>query len=114
MTTVIVCGGRDFVDRDFLNARLDKLHASNPITLLIHGHAPGADRLAAAWAQSRRVDCIAVPADWAKHGRAAGPIRNRGMLETYLPALVVAFSGGRGTADMVRQATDAGVPVRQL
>jgi hypothetical protein len=44
------------------------------------------------------------PADWDKYGKLAGPIRNREMLEQNNPELVVAFPGGNGTADMVRQA----------
>ena len=56
------------------------------------------------------------PADWIRHGRAAGPIRNEQMLREGCPDLVVAFHDdpglGRGTADMVRRALAAGVPVR--
>jgi hypothetical protein len=51
-------------------------------------------------------------AQWKKHGRAAGPIRNQRMLDKGKPDLVVAFPGGRGTADMIRRAERAGVPVR--
>ena len=43
-------------------------------------------------------------ADWDKFGRAAGPIRNAQMLREGKPDLVVAFPGGRGTANMVAQA----------
>jgi hypothetical protein len=50
-------------------------------------------------------------ADWNTHGRAAGPIRNQRMLDEVKPELVVAFPGGRGTADMVRRAREAGVNV---
>lgn len=48
----------------------------------------------------------------ATNGKAAGPIRNQRMLDEGKPDLVVAFPGGRGTADMVRRAKAAGVPVR--
>jgi hypothetical protein len=57
---------------------------------------------------------IACPAAWREHGRAAGPIRNRQMLERSLDLalalplgaglLVVAFPGSRGTASLVDQA----------
>ena len=49
-----------------------------------------------------------MPADWTKHGKAAGPIRNQKMLDE-CPDLVVAFPGGKGTADMVRRAMKAGI-----
>ncbi len=47
---------------------------------------------------------------WERHGRAAGVIRNQAMLD-YGIDLVLAFPGGRGTADMVRRARSAGVAV---
>lgn len=52
------------------------------------------------------------PADWGRYGKAAGPIRNQEMLESGID-LVIALPGGRGTADMVRRAEGAGVPVRR-
>jgi hypothetical protein len=60
------------------------------------------------------VPVSAHPADWFSHGKAAGPIRNQEMLAMEAPALVVAFPGGRGTADMVRRARKAGVDVLEV
>jgi hypothetical protein len=108
---VLVCGGRDFRDREFLFAKLDELHAQTPFSLVIHGAAPGADYLADAWAEYRGVKCVCYPADWAKHGRAAGPIRNSEMLRDGKPDMACAFAGGRGTRDMVEKARLAGVRV---
>lgn len=56
----------------------------------------------------RGIDPIGLPAL-----RAAGPIRDQEMLDKGKPDLVVAFLGNRGTADMVRRAREAGVPVRR-
>lgn len=61
----------------------------------------------------RRVAYLNYPADWEKHGRAAGPIRNEKMLIVGTPDMVLAFPGGRGTADMIRKAEAAGLPVRR-
>lgn len=108
---VLVCGGRDFKDCGLLFATLDRLAAYNGIDCIIEGDAHGADRIAGAWAKRRRVDLRLFPADWRKHGRAAGPIRNQAMLDQGRPDLVVAFPGGAGTADMVRRAHAAGVEV---
>ncbi|WP_062560385.1 DUF2493 domain-containing protein [Paracoccus aminovorans] len=107
---VIVCGGRDYDDRNGLFEAMDRLHKKFGITRVIQGGATGADRLAYEWAASRMIAVENVPADWKKHGRAAGPIRNRAMLDLK-PAFVIAFPGGRGTADMTRQAREARVPV---
>ena len=53
-------------------------------------------------------------ADWAKHGRKAGPIRNQRMIDEGRPDLVVAFPGGTGTADMVERARVAGIRVIEI
>jgi hypothetical protein len=76
--------------------------------MIIHGGASGADRLAGEWAASRGIPVEVHPADWQKYGRAAGPIRNQQMIDRK-PDMVVAFPGGRGTADMVRRVRMAGI-----
>lgn len=127
---VLVCGGRDYRDEPLIRNTLDKLHAERPITRLIHGAAPGADSLAAAWGRftigADNVD--PYPADWGdtshpgavirwnKFGKPydarAGHRRNARMLLLGCPDLVLAFPGGTGTADMIAQARRAGVEVR--
>lgn len=78
-------------------------------SLVIHGGAQGADRIAREWCICRKVECRGYAADWKRHGRAAGPIRNQRMLDDGKPDLVIAFPGGRGTADMVRRAIATGI-----
>lgn len=109
---VIVCGGRDYTNTDRCFSVLDEQHAKQPITLLIQGGAKGADALGKMWAKWRKVDYLTVEADWSLHGRAAEPIRNAKMLE-YKPDLVIAFPGGRGTANMIQQARAAGVELME-
>lgn len=112
---ILVCGGRDYADRDRLYGVLDDLlKASGYFDCVISGMARGADRLAAEWADARKVPLAPFPADWNKHGRAAGPIRNQQMLDDGKPTLVIAFPGGRGTADMVRRSKAADVRVMEL
>lgn len=107
---MLVCGGRDYRDFAKLCMALDRASHHKAITLLIHGDAPGADRLARDWAIARGIPHQAYPADWDAHGKAAGPIRNSKMLLAE-PDGVMAFPGGPGTADMVRQAQAAWVPI---
>jgi predicted Rossmann-fold nucleotide-binding protein len=111
MTRVLVCGGRDYADRAAVYASLDSLHAEHGFTLLIAGGARGADTLAAQWAQDRGIPTQVYMAEWESLGRKAGPIRNLRMLEEGKPDLVVAFPGGKGTANMVAQARAASVRV---
>lgn len=108
---VLVCGGRDYYRRSDLFMALDALHRRKTITLVIHGAARGADSLAGEWACLNGIDVAEYPADWNKDGKAAGPIRNARMLSEGKPDGVVAFPGGRGTADMIGQAKRAGLKV---
>lgn len=111
---VMVTGGRDYADREALGHVLSDLHADRGITIVVEGGCPtGADRFAREWASANGVTWETHRADWATHGRAAGPKRNAFMV--HLGAdLVVATAGGRGTADCVRRAKAAGIPVREV
>jgi UDP-N-acetylmuramoylalanine-D-glutamate ligase len=80
---------------------------------IITGGATGADRSAADWAALEFTDYEEYPANWKKHGKAAGPIRNKQMLDSGVD-LVIAFPGGAGTANMVKQAKKAGVKIIQI
>lgn len=107
---VLVCGGRDYADRNHLWRFMSEIHRANNITELIHGAASGADTLAGEWAKHNSIKVTAVPADWKGKGKSAGYVRNRQMLGLN-PDMVVAFPGGRGTEQMVRLANEAKVPV---
>ena len=98
---VLVCGGRDYSDTETLFSTLDKLHKKNPISCIISGAASGADAIAISWAKDVGIGYEAYPAQWNKHGKSAGPIRNQQMIDEGKPDYCVAFPGGRGTADMV-------------
>ena len=114
---VLVCGGRDYDNRERLFGVLDKaLRAANlagKTFVLVHGGARGADSLAGLWA-SMRQDSVSVrvyKADWDTHKKAAGPIRNNLMLTSESPDIIIAFKGGNGTAHMMSIGRKAGVPV---
>ncbi len=104
---VLVCGGRHFADYGAVDRTLRALCPC----AIVHGGASGADGLAGSWAADNGVPEIRVPANWKRHGRAAGPLRNRWMLDFTLVDLVVAFPGGAGTANMIKQARERGIEV---
>lgn len=110
-TTAIVCGGRDYRNGgrvfQILDAAVDRLG----VVFILQGVAEGADYLAWQWAQGRGVRCGSYPAHWKEDRKNAGPIRNGRMLSEGKPDMVIAFPGGKGTADMVRQAEVAGVRI---
>lgn len=96
---LLVCGGRDFQDRNLVWRVLDSLLFDE----LVHGGCrTGVDFFADLWAKNRGHRIVKVyPADWDRHGNRAGPYRNAHMLEDSKPNLVLAFQGGPGTLNMV-------------
>ena len=86
-------GGLDFNDHRLIWDRLDKVHAKHPDMVLLHGGSPkGAERIAARWADHRKVPQIAFKPDWTKHAKAAPFKRNDQMLDV-LPIGVMVFPG---------------------
>jgi len=85
-------------------------------TTIIQGDARGADLIAKSVARAQGCPVESYPADWTRYGRAAGPIRNKQMLDEGKPDLVLAFSQhlafSKGTANMVGQARQRGIEVK--
>ena len=108
----LVCGGREYRNRQFLHKVLDTIGP----TEIIHGGATGADTLAGEYARERDIPCTAYPPDRSLDGpgRDWKFNRNARTLHTSRPDLVVAFPGGPGTAHMVRTARKSGYRVRQF
>jgi hypothetical protein len=115
----LVTGGRSYPHRDVVFRHLDALHRRHGNITIIHGaccdrndptQLTGADRWAQEWAQVRQRPYIGVPAEWARLGDKAGPIRN-GRMVLYLPHGAVAFPGHVGTQNCIDQAEAAGVSV---
>lgn len=101
----VIAGGREYTLTAFDYERLNSLRDS--ITEVISGACPsGVDRETSTWARTQGIPVRQFPADWATHGKAAGPIRNRAMAE-YAEAVVL-FPGGRGTASMEAEARRSG------
>jgi hypothetical protein len=111
-------GGRDLAwPQQRIAAELLARTGGRPVHLLLHGGARGADAAIGRAAQQLGWASLVMPAQWQLHGRAAGPIRNRELLEQAISraeahsspgyqasVLVVAFPGGAGTASLVQQA----------
>jgi len=109
---VIIAGGRDYVPTFRHIARLDTLKEQLPITEVVCGMANGADCFGYLWAKMRGIPVREFPADWTQHGKAAGHLRNAQMA-AYGQALV-AFRGGKGTANMLDQAAKCGLKVVRI
>lgn len=114
-TTVLICGSRDYSYRRAIRSMLRRAKRVGYDTV-IEGEARGADSIAAEEARSLGLEVHPYPAFWNDFGKSAGFRRNQQMLDEGKPGLVIYFSNdlanSKGTADMVRRAHKAGVPVQ--
>lgn len=110
MSKVIVAGGRDFENYEWLREVLD-----NHLTIgdiIISGTAKGADTLGEKYAEQRTHEIMKFPAEWEKYGKSAGPIRNRQMaLVSDKLVAFLALSGSKGTKNMIETALKKGLEV---
>lgn len=111
---IIVAGGRDFGDYSLMQMKLDKILSRldrNDITI-ISGGCKGADSIAETYAIFSGIKFVKFPANWDKHGKSAGPIRNKKMAEQ-ADGLVAFWDGkSRGTKNMIDEARKAGLKIR--
>lgn len=112
---VLVCGGRHYANGALVWETLDKYHKdTNKITHILQGGAGGADAWARVWAIKNGIPVTTFPAAWKDYGTAAGPIRNKQMIDEGKPDIIIAFPGGSGTANMVGQAMTAKIEVVEI
>lgn len=111
---VIIAGCRDFCNYFMLKERCEyylqnKMKTHNVI--IVSGHASGADSLGEKFATDHNLPCELHPADWERHGKAAGPIRNEEMAE--VADALIAFCDGqsKGTKSMIELAKSKGLQV---
>jgi hypothetical protein len=115
---IIVCGSRDWDDYGLFCSALEQCVAEVQALVIVHGAARGADTMADRWVSDRasmnyRVSVERHPADWDRHGKGAGPIRNRAMAKAGADRCLAFWDGeSRGTLDMITVATQHGIPVR--
>lgn len=117
---LIVCGSRDLTKEAAIWAALSAL--SPRPSVVVHGGARGVDSIADAWAKFHgiaRERHDVTREDWKRIGLSAGPRRNRTMAALGADLCVAFFTGAsasatRGTADMIRAARAAGIPVREV
>lgn len=114
MTKVLICGSRDFkvttekMYKDMLET-LDFLSAISNEKLIadeiISGGADGPDKVAIEMAKEHNIKCSIFLPDWTSWGRAAGPIRNKEMVDK--AEIVIAYWDGEsaGTRSTI-QITD--------
>ena len=111
---VVVCGDRNWSNESII---CERLHRLPPDTIIIQGECDGADTLAMHLAREIGLDVVGFYANWTRHDKAAGPIRNIRMLNTK-PSLVLAFHDdldrSKGTKHIVGEARKRGIKVEVI
>ena len=110
---LLICGDRNWNNRAAIHREV--LTNLDQIEVIIEGEARGADTLARLVAEELGIPVLRFPAQWEKYGRAAGPVRNKQMLDEGRPTQCFAFhtdiDNSKGTRDMVKRCRVTGVPV---
>lgn len=118
MKKVIIAGGRDLPNNpqqeeevtDWINAALDKF----PPDTVLCGDAPGIDTLGARLASAKSIPVAHFPADWNKLGKAAGPIRNKQMVDIADELWVIWDGQSPGSKNVIDLALQKGIRVLEL
>jgi len=108
---LIIAGSRNFTDFRLFSQVCDKLYKQKPFSI-ISGGARGADSLAETYADLRGLKCEVFPADWDKHGKKAGYLRNKQMSEEGDALLAFWDGNSRGTMHMIDIAMMRALPVK--
>lgn len=109
---LLICGSRYWTNPDPIYSAIKQFAEAYPDLTIIQGGAKGADEIAKMIAQRLKIPCETFEANWALHGRRAGPIRNQQMLNSGVD-LCLAFhedyKNSKGTKDMLSRIHKAGV-----
>ncbi|WP_139995092.1 SLOG family protein [Kurthia sp. Dielmo] len=110
MFRLVIAGSRTFTDYAMLDSIISNMirHLDHSQVEIISGHARGADRTGERFARKNNLKLHIMPADWSKHGNAAGHIRNREMANR--SDAVVCFWDGKspGTRGMIEYSRSIG------
>ena len=102
---LLVSGSRYLNNYEFFSKAMDTVCTKN--TSIIVGDCPtGADAMALKYAKENNYLYTVYNADWKQYGEAAGPIRNRNMIDDGRPTRGIFFRAkdSKGTADCLNYA----------
>ena len=107
---IAIIGSRNFDNYKLVIETLKPYKSK--ISLIVSGAAKGADSLGEKWAIDNKIQTLIFPADWEKHGKRAGFIRNEDIIKNCDG--VIAFWNGisKGTAHSLSLAEKYNKPVK--
>lgn len=105
---VAIVGSRTFSD---LEAVRELVHGFEPGTVLVSGGARGVDSVAEKTQKKLSREDLIFDPDWAKYGRAAGPIRNAQIVDVCDEMHAFWDGASRGTKNAMQLCEKAGKPL---
>lgn len=117
---IIIAGGRDFNNYDLLVKEVSHILTTSLVHIplnefeIVSGTASGTDKLGEKFSKDYKLKLKQFPADWTKHGKSAGYIRNKQMAE-YADALIAFWNGeSKGTQHMINSAREKGLIIYKI
>ena len=98
---VVIAGSRQFNDYELLSSKLDNFFKNHTDIEIVSGAARGADQLGERYAREKGYKLTRFPADWDRHGKSAGYIRNQEMANYATHAVIFWDGQSLGTAHMI-------------
>ena len=109
---IIIAGSRTITDIPKTYESIESFNLD--IKEVVCGMAPGVDTIGRCWAAIQNIPVKEFPADWNKHGKAAGPIRNKQMADYADEAIVIWDGESRGSKNMIETMKKLGKPVYEV
>ena len=114
LITLAIVGSRTFNDYDKLKEEVDKFIDENDINVqqFVSGGANGADTLAEIYAKRKELPIIVLKPDWKKHGKSAGYLRNKDIINEATHCIAFPSKQGKGTQHSIELAKQKGIPIK--
>lgn len=109
--TYAIVGSRDIFDYELVERELDRY---DDITTIVSGAANGIDSLARKYAERNNIPMIEFPADWNKHGKKAGFLRNVDIVENADTVIAFQKNNSKGTRHSIDIAKRKNKPVMAI
>ena len=111
---VVIAGSREYSDYEELKNFVTEsigVYMKNAEPVILSGGCRGADCLGERLAAERGWEIRRYPPEWEKYGKAAGPIRNKKMVDDCHFAICFWNGKSRGTKNLIRYAEMKQKPV---
>lgn len=106
---VVIAGSRSITSYEIVKKIIEE--SGYDITTVISGTAVGVDQCGERWAKENVIPIQRFPADWDKHGKSAGFIRNSEMVDVADAVILVHDGVSKGTQHTYDLAQKKGIPI---